>query len=336
MKYLVRDKAGFSLVEILVVVALFGVIMGAVYTLVITNQRAAYTSDDTVEVQQNLRIAMDSISRDLRMAGMLLDNSIATPISAFTDNLGVTTKDTAVDLVPGVETAGSDTITMSMVSASGVYARVTADAAPGATSFSLAPAVNATQVSDAELFSDGDAVRIVRPADFSSLNATLIYSVDANPAPPANTINFSAAITENIKVGDVIAKANTAPIVPVPPLTAAGLTPYPNTVLYSVVSNGAAATATQDPGCPANQFCLTRLANGDALEHRQIVAQNIADFQLRYVLDDNSVVDAPTDLTLIKAVIVTIWGETRTSRLVTGTTPIIRQLSSEVKLRNRR
>jgi len=116
----------------------------------------------------------------------------------------------------------------------------------------------------------------------------------------------------------------------------AGLTPNPNSVRYAVVKNGAVATADDDPNCPVNQRCLTRLANGDPLANRQIVAQNIADFQLRYVLDDETIVDSPTDYTQIKSVIVTIWGETQTTRLLSGNVPKIRQLSSVVKLRNRR
>lgn len=334
MKSLSKNKSGFSLVEILVVMGMLGIIMGAVYSLFITNQRTAYTSDETVEVQQNLRIAMDAITKDLRMAGMLVDTSVAAPISAYTSNNGAkiygsnspapNTNNACPNCDANPAATGSDTVTISMISASGVYARVAADAVSGSTSLTIAPAVGAGQASDGELFATGDMVSIIRPYDFSLLN-TAPYNITG--APTTTAIPVSTGV--DVKAGDIIAKVNNLP-------SGAGATPYPNTVLYAVVSNGVAATATQDPNCPVNQSCLTRLANGDPFANRQIVAQNIADFQLRYILDDNSVSDAPPDLTLVKAVIVTIWGETATTRMLSANTPKIRQLSSVVKLRNRR
>lgn len=334
MKSFLKSRCGFSLIEILLVIAMLGIIMGAVYSLLITNQRAAYTSDETVEVQQNLRIAMESISKDLRMAGMLLPlDTTGTdinqrPVNTFTDNAGVKILNTAAcptcDANPAAP--GSDTILLNMLSAGGVYARITADVS-GANELPVAPATGADQASDGELFAVGDRVSIVRPFDLSVQNAAL-YDVNA---ATNNSITFTANIAEELRVGDMIAKVNNQP-------GGLGNTPYPNTVLYAVVSNGPAATAAADPNCPVDQLCLTRLANGDALANRQIIAQNIADFQLRYVLDDNSVIDAPnqSQLPQVRSVIVTLWGETRTTRLLSSGAPKIRQLSSVIKLRNRR
>lgn len=336
MKSFPKKSRGFSLIEILVVIAMLGVIMGAVYSLLITNQRAAYTSDETVEVQQNLRIAMESISKDLRMAGMLVPldttgtDATQRPINALTNDAGVKILNTPAcptcDANPAA--LGSDTVTLNMLSASGVYARVTADVTPATTpTLAVAPAVGADQASDGELFAVGDRVSLVRPFDLSVQNAAT-YQVQATTN---NSLTFTATIAEELRVGDMIAKVNNQP-------GGLGATPYPNTVLYAVVSNGPAATAAADPNCPIDQLCLTRLANGDALANRQIVAQNIADFQLRYVLDDNSVVDNPnpSQLPQVRSIMVTLWGETRATRLLSSGAPKIRQLSSVIKLRNRR
>jgi prepilin-type N-terminal cleavage/methylation domain-containing protein len=327
MKSLSRHKNGFSLVEILIVIAMLGVIMGAVYSLFITNQRTAYTSDETVEVQQNLRIAMDTITKDLRMAGLLVDTSVITPLSAPQNNVGVkvygsnspapNTNNACLNCDANPVATGSDAVTINMISASGIYARVAADAT-GVPTLSLVPAVGAQQASDGELFAAGDLVSIIRPFDASRIS-TNNYTVKASAN---NSITFTANIAEEVRLGDVVAKVNNIDV----PLRGSGNTPNPNTVLYSVVNNGVA-------GCPFNQFCLARTANGDA---PVVVAQNIADFQLRYILDDNSVTDAPADLALVKAVIVTIWGETATTRMLSANTPKIRQLTSVVKLRNRR
>jgi prepilin-type N-terminal cleavage/methylation domain-containing protein len=66
-----RAIRGFTLVEILVVLVIMGLVCAAVYTTFISTQRQAYTQDEVVEVQQNLRAALDYMMRDIRMAGFL-------------------------------------------------------------------------------------------------------------------------------------------------------------------------------------------------------------------------------------------------------------------------
>ncbi len=67
-----NEEHGFTLIEILIVLAMFGVVMGVLYSLYVTHQRSAYTQDEVADVQQNLRIATDSITRDIQMAGFLI------------------------------------------------------------------------------------------------------------------------------------------------------------------------------------------------------------------------------------------------------------------------
>ena len=69
------DSKGFSLVELMVVTALMGLVVMAVYSVYSSTRRHAYTSEEVVEVQQNLRIALDRMAREVRLAGFL------TPIS---------------------------------------------------------------------------------------------------------------------------------------------------------------------------------------------------------------------------------------------------------------
>lgn len=345
MRYLAKNTSGLSLVELLVVMAMLGVIMGAVYSLVISNQRTAYTSDETVEVQQNLRIAMDTISKDLRMAGMFEETSSI--IAVINDN---GPKDVTADLIPGPERGGSDELTMNMLSASGVFARVDADITPGSSSasFLVAPATTVdspvtaasvvSSVGDGDVLQVGDVVRIFRPSQRNQPSSDSAFTVTEvvrqvglrGPSTPPTTApsvkleNTTGATMSAVefKRGDMLVRVNTV---------ASGLT-----IRYAVVSN-VPTDLIRDPSCPVNQRCLARFVNGGASE---IVAQNIADFQLRYILDDGEPLpnptDTPPDLTRIKAVIVTIWGETQTTRLLSNDVPKIRQLSSVVKLRNRR
>lgn len=69
---MVKNHRGFSLVELLVVTVIMGLVIGAVYTLYLSTQKTAITSEEVVDVQQNLRFALDQMAKDIRMAGFLV------------------------------------------------------------------------------------------------------------------------------------------------------------------------------------------------------------------------------------------------------------------------
>ena len=64
-----RNSQGFTLVELLVTVAIAGFIMSAVYAVQVANMRAVNVEAERVEIQQAQRISLDFILRELRMAG---------------------------------------------------------------------------------------------------------------------------------------------------------------------------------------------------------------------------------------------------------------------------
>ena len=102
-----HHEAGFSLIELLVVALMMGLVMGAVGTLYVSHQRAATVESEVVDVQQNLRLAMDLISQDVSMAGFLV--SAQTPIGAAVNGGGPN---------------GSDSLTINTASESRVAAAV--------------------------------------------------------------------------------------------------------------------------------------------------------------------------------------------------------------------
>jgi type IV pilus assembly protein PilW len=63
------NSRGFTLVEIMIALFLSGVIMAAVSTVFISQQRTFTAQDQVVEMQQNLRAALQIIEREIRMAG---------------------------------------------------------------------------------------------------------------------------------------------------------------------------------------------------------------------------------------------------------------------------
>lgn len=62
-------EAGFTLVELLVVMALGTIVMAGLMTTFTTQHKSYLVQDDVAEMQQNLRVAMDLISGDIRSAG---------------------------------------------------------------------------------------------------------------------------------------------------------------------------------------------------------------------------------------------------------------------------
>jgi len=64
-----RCQAGYTLVELMVAVALTGIVTIAIYKSYISVSVGYDVQDQVVEVQQNARVAMDRMVRDIRMAG---------------------------------------------------------------------------------------------------------------------------------------------------------------------------------------------------------------------------------------------------------------------------
>lgn len=64
-----KIDSGFTLVELIVAVAVSGVIMTGVYSAFKTQQDSYLVQEQVAEVQQNLRASIDYMIKDLRMAG---------------------------------------------------------------------------------------------------------------------------------------------------------------------------------------------------------------------------------------------------------------------------
>ncbi|MBI5679030.1 MAG: prepilin-type N-terminal cleavage/methylation domain-containing protein, partial [Planctomycetes bacterium] len=69
----VKRQSGFTLVELLIVIALMAVLWGVAYTMFYQSKRVFSLSDNKLGTYQYARIAMDEISRDLKGA-TLKDN----------------------------------------------------------------------------------------------------------------------------------------------------------------------------------------------------------------------------------------------------------------------
>lgn len=63
------SEQGFTLTELMVAIVIFSVVMGAIYTTYMSQQKAYRVTETVTEAQQNLRSAMWNLERDIRMAG---------------------------------------------------------------------------------------------------------------------------------------------------------------------------------------------------------------------------------------------------------------------------
>ncbi len=69
MKTITNSSKGFTLIELMVAMAITSILLAGIYTTYITQLKSHLTQQLIVEMQQNLRGAMLIIERDIRMAG---------------------------------------------------------------------------------------------------------------------------------------------------------------------------------------------------------------------------------------------------------------------------
>lgn len=294
-----RNITGFSLTEMLIVVAMFGLTMAAVFSMYQTHTKAAYTEEEVAEVQQNLRVSVDRITHDISMAGFLIPSG--DPVANVVNNTGLN---------------GTDTITLNTASASSVSARITTPTqdvtlASGNTinlTVSNLGGFEANDVNTAVVTIIGTQGSVQAVSNTFTVTGVKSTGTCGAVVAPCLTLRADAAGTGTITRGDMIVES--------------GAGPPPNTVAFSVITGGA---------CPAGQNCLG--VNG------QIIANNISNtatgLQFRYLLDDGTEVDAPAVLSQVRAVRVTLTGQTVITAAYMGGNAKTRTLVSVAKLRNR-
>jgi prepilin-type N-terminal cleavage/methylation domain-containing protein len=176
------DDNGFTLVELLVVTAIMGLVVLGIYGLFLSMSRSTYQQDEVVEVQQNLRTAMNYIGRDIRMAGFMIPLS-ATPI----------------------QTASRNILTLNNATISGRMAKIDA----GFYSLNTAQSITVKSPEMVDLFDhtreDLKYVRIIRPASRNQPQAALYTVTDKDRANRTLVLSgFSTSPPIQFSAGDVI------------------------------------------------------------------------------------------------------------------------------------
>ena len=317
-----RSEKGFSLIELLIVVAVMGLIMGAIYSLFNVHRNTAYSQLEVVEVQQNLRVALDNISRDLRMAGIMMPIT-TNPIPEASGS-------------PSFPTYATD-IRINIASASRFFARVISQAGTGtgtgvtALDLTVESPATASSPNVVDYFATNDYVRIIRPVD----GGQPITPGAAGPPfrvtgldSSASTITISRQDSTNfnpdetVVPGDMIAKVSGAAAT------------IPETVDYYLENGG---TTINGVTCPSNEKCLVRRVNSAAGGTTDIIATKMSSISFGYLNDSNEEVSVPSssELESIRAVRVTLQGATAATAALSGGGRS-RAITSVIKLRNRR
>jgi len=293
-----RGSAGFTLVELVISVAIFGMVVASMLSLYITMQRTTNNQDDIVDVQQNVRVAMDYLGRDIKMAGALIPVGTA-PVAT-----------------------GSNAANLKLLTASSFYALATVAADVEVDDSSSGPQTfQVVMPTMADKFDAGHVVRIIRPqsglqpfdADLTVTAASRGDVTDGNPPPTITVTTPGTAGLVQVKAGDVIARVSSA----------AGA-PDPSTIDWDF-NGGNGGTLRRDTDNTGASVVADDILLTD-------VDGNLTSF-FSYLLDDGSEVTVPTNdqLADIRAIRVTV---TALADAQTDGTVKPRSISSVVRLRN--
>lgn len=272
----INNNKGFTLVELLVVMVILGLVIASVYSLFINSKRTARTSEEIVDVQQNLRVAMETLVADIRMAGFLIPASSAA-IANAPDIFGIDGNDDD-DLADAEDSGGYFTLQTS--SSEKTYARVLDEGVSGTTV--------TLEIEDDMLdqFETTQRIRVIRPSTLTDLTGSGADWIITNVDDVNNEISFVDAgyTAGEIEAGDMIVRKLDGE--------------SPTTVIrYWLIPTA---------GGGSNNFQLIR-EDGNA---KSVIASFINALDLSYVMQDDSELATTTDVDDIKAVRITISAET--------------------------
>ena len=78
-----KNQQGFTITELMISLAIAGIVMGAVSSLFLSQQKVLGVQDQDAEMHQAARAAMDFMVRDFRMMGHGVPNSTWDPCPAL-------------------------------------------------------------------------------------------------------------------------------------------------------------------------------------------------------------------------------------------------------------
>ncbi|MFA6147172.1 MAG: prepilin-type N-terminal cleavage/methylation domain-containing protein [bacterium] len=77
-----RGRKGSTLIEVMAALAIFSIVLTAAFATFIFQKQSYTTQTRVSEMQQNLRVSVDALFRDIRMGGYGVDSDVNVPLSA--------------------------------------------------------------------------------------------------------------------------------------------------------------------------------------------------------------------------------------------------------------
>ena len=307
---------GFSLVELLVAMTIFGVMSTVILNLYVNVVRSTTSSEEVVEVQQGLRIALDQVARDIQMAGFLIPTTA--PITG----------------------AGTNQITMMTATPFNAFARISSNVTMLTTDTEKLFTVDNAAM--AALFRKDDYVRIINPMDGCQLSVA--NCIDSDGGAPLFRVKNDPGVTSltlkwvdstDFGVIDTVtinAQAFAGSMIVRVPSPADDAT-YPNVVTYQLEDDPASTDVNMRVLSRIWRTGLTALTIDNRNTNERIIATNVSGLSFEYLMDDGTLETAVVANRLDKIVGVRI--------LLTGLTEDaktrgskIRDLQTTVKIRN--
>jgi len=257
-----RTENGFTLIELLIVLAITSIVAGTIISAFISQQTSYKIQIGVAALQQNLRTALDMITEDIRMAGYYTCID-AGNYSGYIDwNPIEKGMDEFIPLINGINRItgikkyrqNSDIILIVKASKDRGVLGISEQALGGENILNL-NTLDLDGDGDEDLNSGGRKFGVLTKADLSGSELFKVVSA----GPPVMTADiFQTTYGE----GDYIARADI--------------------IVYRV----------DDKNSSFIQKVLERKNFGNGNQF-QVVSEGISDLQLRYILDDNSIVDDP-------------------------------------------
>lgn len=134
MKQAGIDERGFTLIELMIALVIGAIITAAAFTILTTTSKAVRANEQTVDTQQNVRIAMELLSRDIKLAGFgspgVAIGNCTYPIMPSDNTVGAVDNgpDSVQLLVPTGKTTGTDRWTLQSQTSPSGAAQITLQA----------------------------------------------------------------------------------------------------------------------------------------------------------------------------------------------------------------
>lgn len=108
---------GFTLVEVIIVMAILSIVMMAVMSLILPMQRSAVVQSQVVDVQGNLRVALEGMAKDFRNAGFITPGDPVDAVVGPTNAITIRTRAGRIGIVSpaGIPAAPTGNFTLSDV-----------------------------------------------------------------------------------------------------------------------------------------------------------------------------------------------------------------------------